>query len=293
MLEYVANAFNGNPDVAGFELMNEPSPGSETFGTLLGSPSFDAQELNPFYDQGADAIRAADPSTPIFYEPNVLFSTGVPTQLGTVDATGTVFSFHDYCEFDLGPLGCIPSVGNIADNAVNYADAQGIPAFMTEFGASSDQTGIGASMNAADQHLIGWTEWAYSSQGDISTTASPPSSESLVYNPADLLTGANVNTANLDTLAEPYPQAVSGTPESSSFDNGTFQFSYSTAEPDGLGSFPAGSQTTISVPSVEFPDGYQVSVTGGEVMSAPNAAELVVASSGASTVTVTVSAAGT
>jgi endoglycosylceramidase len=177
---------------------------------------------------------------------------------------------------------------------VNYASAQGIPAFMTEFGASSDQTGIGASMNAADQHLIGWTEWAYSSQGDISTTASPPSSESLVYNPADPLTGANVNSANLDTLAEPYPQVISGVPTSYSFDNGTLQFSYSTAEADGLGSFPAGSQTTISVPSVEFPDGYQVSVTGGEVVSAPNAAELVIASnSGASAVSVTVSAAGT
>jgi endoglycosylceramidase len=293
MLEYVANAFNGNPDVAGFELMNEPSPGSETLGTLLGSPSFDTQELNPFYDQGADAIRAADPNTPIFYEPNVLFSTGVPTQLGTVDATGTVFSFHDYCEFDLGPLGCIPNVGNIADNALTYADAQGIPAFMTEFGASSDQTGIGASMNAADQHLIGWTEWAYSSQGDISTTASPPSSESLVYNPELPPTGDNVNTANLDTLAEPYPQTISGTPDSYSFANGTFQFSYSTEEPDGLGNFPAGSQTSIAVPAVEYPDGYQVSVTGGEVLSAPNAAELVVASnSGASAVSVTVTAAG-
>jgi endoglycosylceramidase len=293
MLEYVGNAFNGNPDVAGFELMNEPSPGSETLGTLLGSPSFDSQELNPFYDQGADAIRAVDPSTPIFYEPNVLFSTGVPTQLGTVDATGTVFSFHDYCEFDLGPLGCIPNVGNIADNAANYADAQGIPAFMTEFGASSDQTGIGASMNAADQHLIGWTEWAYSSQGDISTTASPPSSESLVYNPELPPTGDNVNAANLDTLAEPYPQTISGTPDSYSFANGTFQFSYSTEEADGLGSFPAGSQTSIAVPAVEYPDGYQVSVTGGEVVSAPNAAELVVASNGAGAVTVTVTPAGT
>jgi len=294
MLEYVANAFNGNPDVAGFELMNEPSPGSETLGTLFGSPSFDSQELTPFYNQGADAIRAVDPSTPIFYEPNVLFSTGVPTQLGTVDATGTVFSFHDYCEFDLGPLGCIPNVGNIADNAETYADAQGIPAFMTEFGASSDQSDLGASMNAADQHLIGWTEWAYSSQGDISTTASPPSSESLVYNPADPPTGVNVNTANLDTLAEPYPQVISGTPESYSFDNGTFSFSYSTEEADGLGSFPSGSETTISVPAVEFPDGYQVSVTGGEVVSAPTASDLVIASNaGASTVTVTVSPAGT
>jgi endoglycosylceramidase len=68
------------------------------------------------------------------------------------------------------------------------------------------------------------------------------------------------------------------------------QFTYSTQEVDGLGNFPAGSQTTISVPNVEFPDGYTVSVTGGEVVSAPNAADLVIASnSGASTVSVTVS----
>jgi endoglycosylceramidase len=293
MLEYVANAFNGNPNVAGFELMNEPSPGISSFlSTLFGNPFFDSQQLTPFYDQGADAIRAIDPSTPIFFEPNVLSNAGVPTDLGHVDATNTVLSFHDYCEFDLGPLGCIPSVSGIVGNAENYAEAQGIPAFMTEFGATSDQAEILAPMQGADQHLIGWTEWAYSGQGDITTSASPPGSESLVYNPADPLTGANINTANLDTLAEPYPQVVSGTPVSYSFDNGTFQFSYSTAEPDGLGSFPALSQTTISVPSVEFPDGYQVSVTGGEVVSAPNAAELVIASNGASTVTVTVSPAG-
>lgn len=87
---------------------------------------------------------------------------------------------------------------------------------------------------------------------------------------------------------------ISGIPDSYSFDNGTLQFSYFTEEADGLGSFPAGSQTTISVPSVEFPDGYQVSVTGGEVVSAPNASDLIIASNaGASTVAVTVSPAGT
>ena len=211
-----------------------------------------------------------------------------------MEAPGTVLAFHDYCEFSLGPLGCLPSVNGVVGNAEKYAEAHGIPAFMTEFGATSNQAEIAAPMQGADQHLIGWTEWAYTSQGDITTSANPPSSESLVYNPELPPIGANVNTANLDTLAEPYPQAVSGTPESYSFDNGTFQFSYSTEEPDGLGSFAAGSHTTISIPKVEFPDGYQVSVTGGEVLSGPNAAELVIASnSGASTVTVTVSAAGT
>jgi endoglycosylceramidase len=96
----------------------------------------------------------------------------------------------------------------------------------------------------------------------------------------------------LDTLADPYPQVISGTPTSFSFQNGTFDFSYSTAEADGLGSFAAGSQTTISVPAVEFPNGYDVSVVGGHVVSAPDAPELVIASNaGASTVSVVVTAA--
>jgi len=293
MLEYVGNAFNGNSNVAGFELINEPSPGSSTFlSTLLGGSFFDSQQLTPFYDQGADAIRAVDPTTPIFFEPNVLSNAGLPTDLGTVNATNTVLSFHDYCEFDLGPLGCVPSVSGVVGNAEAYAEAHDIPAFMTEFGATSDQTQLSAPMQGADGNLIGWTEWAYSSQGDITTSASPPSSESLVYNPELPPTGTNVNTANLDTLAEPYPQVISGTPTSFSFENGTFDFSYSTEEADGLGSFAAGSQTTISVPAVEFPNGYDVSVVGGHVVSAPDAAELVIASNaGASTVSVVVTAA--
>jgi endoglycosylceramidase len=292
MLEYVGNAFNGNSNVAGFELMNEPSPGSSTFlSTLLGGSFFDSQQLTPFYDQGADAIRAVDPTTPIFFEPNVLSNAGLPTDLGTVNATNTVLSFHDYCEFDLGPLGCVPSVSGIVGNAEAYAEAHDIPAFMTEFGATSDQAQITAPMQGADGNLIGWTEWAYSGQGDITTSASPPSSESLVYNPELPPTGTNVNTANLATLAEPYPQVISGTPTSFSLENGTFDFSYSTEEADGLGSFAAGSQTTISLPAVEFPNGYEVSVVGGQVVSAPDAPELVIASNaGASTVSVVVTA---
>jgi endoglycosylceramidase len=293
MLEYVANAFNGNPNVAGFELINEPSPGLSTFDqTLFGGSYFDSQQLTPFYDQGADAIRAVDPTTPVFFEPNVLSNAGEPTHLGTVEATNTVFSFHDYCEFDLGPLGCLPSVDAIVGNAENYAQAHNIPAFMTEFGATSNQAQIIPPMHGADQHLLGWTEWAYSGQGDITTSASPPSSESLVYNPELPPTGSNVNTANLDTLAEPYPQVISGTPTSFSFTNGTFDFTYSTEQADGMGSFPAGSQTTISVPSVEFPNGYDVAVTGGHVVSAPDAPELVIASdNGATTVSVVVTSA--
>jgi endoglycosylceramidase len=45
------------------------------------------------------------------------------------------------------------------------------------------------------------------------------------------------------------------------------------------------------VPAIEYPNGYEVSVTGGQVVSAPNAPELVIASDGsANAVSVTVTA---
>jgi endoglycosylceramidase len=289
MLEHVAYAFNGNPDVLGFEIMNEPEAGSQTLATLLGSPFFDSQELTPFYDQAAEAIRAVDPTTPILFEPNVLFGAGVPTHLGTVDATGTVFSFHDDCI--LGALGidalCPAEDGLIVGEASAYAQAHHIPALLTEIDSAGNLPQITDAMQAADQSRVGWLNWAFSGQGDITTRA--PHAESLVYDPELPPVGANVNTAMLTTLAQPYPQVVSGTPNTWSVDNGTFDFSYSTAEVDGMGRFPAGSQTTISAPTVAFPDGYDVQVTGGYVVSAPDAAELVIASQpGAKTITVVV-----
>jgi endoglycosylceramidase len=287
MLETVAGTFNGNTDVLGYELMNEPYPGSQAVPTLLGSPFFDSEELTPFYNQAASAIRAVDPSTTIFYEPNLISSFGVaPPKLGTVDASNTVYSYHNYLP-NYVPIPILEDLVPIEAQA--YTQANDIPSFLTEFGATNSQSSLTAAMQPADQDLTSWTEWAYSGQGDI-TTAGDPNEEALVFNPELPPTGDNVNTANLTTLAEPYPQAISGTPTSFSFTNGTFQFSYSTEKADGSGSFDAGAATNISVPTVEFPNGYQVTVTGGKVVSAPNAPVLVIASdNGASTINVVVS----
>ncbi|HTZ14986.1 MAG TPA: cellulase family glycosylhydrolase [Mycobacterium sp.] len=286
MLEYVANYLKGD-NMVNYDIVNEPSPGSGLLSTLLGSPFFESQQLTPFYDEAANAIRAVDPTAPVLYEPNVLFDTGlVPIHLGTVDAPGTALSFHAYCEFQISGS-CLPDVDSMISNADAYAKAQDIPALLTEFGGTSSLPTITpnlieAPMNAADQHDLGWDEFLFSGTAN--------NGQSLVYNPDLPPTGDNVNTTDLQTIAEPYPQVTSGTPGSYSFENGVFQYTYSTAAVSGSGDFPAGSETTISVPTVEFPDGYTVSVTGGEVVSAPDATQLVIESnSGASTISVTVS----
>jgi endoglycosylceramidase len=280
MWEAVANYFNSNPNVIGYEIMNEPWPGSQWLSTVLGSPAFGAQTLTPFYNQVDAAIRAVDPTTPVFFEPSTL--TGnlpVPTHLGTVDDPNSVYAFHDYCTttalFGDTDLGCSLWEKLIQGDAAAYAKSHDIPAMITEFGNTTNTGSITDTLNAADKHGFGWLYWDYSPLV-VHDLDQPP-------------TGDNVDTAVVTTLAQPYPQAVSGIPDSWSFDSGTFHFSYSTEMADGQGGFAAGSQTTISVPTIEYPNGYQVQVTGGHVVSADNAPVLVIASAdGATTVNVTV-----
>ncbi|QZA08307.1 cellulase family glycosylhydrolase [Mycolicibacter heraklionensis] len=283
MWEHVANYFKDDPSVVGYELMNEPWAGSSWLSTIFGNSYFEAQQLTPFYNQVDAAIRAVDPATPVYFEPNTLSGNlPIPTHLGTVDDPNRVFAFHDYClttTFIAGSdFGCSLWESIVQGYAEDYAAAQHIPATITEFGATNDTAVLTDTLNQASQQEYSWLYWHYGSR--------------LVHDLSEAPSGANVDTSVLATLAEPYAQAVAGTPTSWSFDSGTFQLSYSTEMAGGAGHFAAGSQTEISVPPIQYPDGYQVTVTGGHVVSAPGAPVLIIASdSGATTVTVTVTAA--
>ncbi|WP_267292330.1 cellulase family glycosylhydrolase [Mycobacterium hackensackense] len=297
MWENVASYFSGNTAVIGYDIMNEPFPGFSWLPTLLGSPFFGYQQLTPFYNQVISAIRAVDPTTPVYIEPanpavsEILDILGFPTSLGTVSDPNTVLAFHDYCGGSSLSALCGYIAKALARGAHNYAAQHGIPAFMNEFGATSAKGDLTKQMRAGDSYLMSWSVWAYTGKGDI-TTSGTHDGEALVYDPALPPTGDNVNTGNLGILSAPYPQAVSGTPKSWSYADGTFAFSYSTAKADGSGTFAAGAQTTISVPAVQFPNGYQVSVVGGHVVSAANDAKLVIAADdGATAVSVTVTGA--
>ena len=279
--ESIASYFSGNPAVIGYDVMNEPFPGSTWPAALIGIPFFGNQQLAPMYNQVAAAIRAVDPNTPLYIEPpapaaaqvgNIL---GVPVILGPVNDPNTVLAFHNYCAGAPGPL-CTFISERVAYESDRYASRHDMPSNMNEFGAPSKVSELNTEMQSADNRLISWAQWAYTGVGDITTTGAG-NEEAIVYDPAKEPKGANVNTSTLLTLAAPYPQTISGTPKAWSFKDGTFTFSYSTAKVDGSESFGAGSLTTISVPAVEYPKGYTVSVTGGHVTSAPDAAQLVIA----------------
>lgn len=283
MWQTVADYFGGTPGVAGYEIMNEPWTGSPWLASLLGNPHFDRETLNPFYEQVTSAIRSVDPKTMVYYEPNVLFGNVTAlTNLRPVDDDNAVFAFHDYCIFDaLGTgsaAGCSLWDGMMMEGAQRFVDRYDVPAVVTEFGATSNTDTITSQLNSIDPHKFGWLYWGYTNEAG-----------SLVHNTNLPPTGDNVSQAILSTLAQPYPQVIAGIPNSWSFANGVFSFSYSTTTAEGAGVFDPGSQTRISIPDVQFPNGYQVSVTGGEVVSADNASVLVIESgAGAHTISVTV-----
>jgi endoglycosylceramidase len=291
MWAHVAAYFRGNPGVFGYEILNEPWPGPvwpPCANPVVGCVQNDAK-LRTLYNRVLPAIRNFDSTTLVFFEPNTLFSEVIHTDVGTVADPNTVFSFHDYCAIESElhkDITCSQQDQAVFNNARRYTTARGIPALLTEFGATNDLANLTGVLQRADADRIGWLEWAYTGNDK---TSSSPTEQALVLDPSQPLTGSNVNMPKLAVLAAPYPQVVAGTPTSWSFTSGTFRLSYSPQRADGQGSFSPGAQTLISVPPVEYPSGYHATVTGGQVVSPPNAPVLtVVAAAGAASVDVVV-----
>ncbi|MDT4912351.1 MAG: endoglycosylceramidase [Pseudonocardiales bacterium] len=292
---HVAARFATDRAVAGYDVMNEPWAGTlwePCLLPLIGCPLFDGGALTAFYNRVDAAIRTVDPTHTIYIEPNVLFTQVNATGLRSPSGARRGFSFHDYCsteELTGNNALCPPQDDLTVATANRFAQSHDMPALLTEFGATNDLANVASVMRIADKYRTGWLEWAYT--GNDKTSASPDG-QALVLDPSKPPIGANVLTAKLRTLAEPYPQLVAGTPTSWSFANGVFRLTYTTARVDGFGAFSAGTATEIAVPAIQFPGGYRVAVSGATVVSAPNAATLRLASlPGATTVQVAVSAA--
>ncbi len=109
MWKYVASWFAGNPYVIGYDVMNEPFPGSDgarvaailaefeaAGGSLSGSfdeealcglisrivpitAGFEQNVLSPFYDELFAAIRKVDPDTILIFESNYFANAGIPS----------------------------------------------------------------------------------------------------------------------------------------------------------------------------------------------------------------------
>ncbi len=285
----VAGNFRDNPWVIGYDPYNEPyGQGVEPYGN---GASFDA-ELECFYtgtsDPGLDQshkrvscpaddpkvgliprIEKADPNHLIFYEGNYTTDSGPPNHIGPMSFPNLVLNFHDYCFLHVpnGPepssfdTVCPPLENLVFDEHLEQArrDATpqqpaGLPAFLTEFGATTDVADLARVTADADAHLIGWTYWQWLLYDD------PTGSHT-----AGLWPPSAPTAAMLSVLSQAYPSAVAGTPLSLNFNPGTgvFHFSYR-SDPH------IAQPTVVFVPlSTHYPHGYCATTAGGRISSAP------------------------
>jgi endoglycosylceramidase len=276
---HVASYFSSYPSVLGYELFNEPFPGTLYEPCLLpiGCPGFDGR-LTSLYHQVAHAIRAVDPGTMIWYEPNVLFNNGIVSDVGALDDPAAGFAFHDYCLTESvtgSPTGCDVFDNLVFENALKHVAGTHEAVMETEFGATNDTAYLDDMVARADQFMVPWLEWAYCGCEDP-TTSGPGAKQAIVLDPHKPPTGSNLVAPTLHALVEPYPQVVAGTPRSWGYDRamGTFTLTYSTARPGGGGDFPAGAETDVATPSLPYPDGYAADVSGAAIVSPPDAGEL-------------------
>ncbi len=282
---HVAERFSSTPGVMGYDLFNEPWPGTGYAVCVNpgGCPGFD-KKLSAFAQRVTDKIRTVDPDTISYYEPNVLFNSGARTSV-KVNGANLGFSFHSYCLADLVggsvPLDLDRPVCTVLDrilwaNMERHVRQRDVTPLLSEFGASDRLKSIAEMVDRAAEHRTGWQYWAYCGCGDPTTTGGNDK-QALVLDPHQPPTGANVKTEKLKVLATPHPTAVAGTPTSYRFfrATGRFTFTYSSVKAAGGGRFPVGSQTTVAMPAIQYPNGYSVSVQGATVVSAPNAPELV------------------
>jgi endoglycosylceramidase len=281
--KHVAEALRPDPFLVGFDIFNEPWPGSQwqTCAQPAGCPQWDEQSNTPFIKKTFAAIRGADDRRMLWYETHPLFNAGAQQYAGDSGDDRAGFSFHLYC------LGATPGLpqppGNeqskaqgcpsgeqlVFDNARAQSDKTGDALLLSEFGATDELPDVQRVVDQADKERMSWQYWAYWNR-DVCCERP---NEGIIIDPSKPPTPDNVKQDKLGVLVRPYPSLTAGTPAKWSFDKASkaFAFEYTPKRVDGKGSFAPRSQTEVTVPVRVYPDGYDVAVDGARVMSAPQA----------------------
>jgi endoglycosylceramidase len=288
----VAERFRDAEHTIGYDVMNEPWPGSAwpSCSNPDGCPAFDTQTMAPFYRRVIARIREVEPQKLIWYEPNVIFNFGADSHIPALGDPQLGFSFHVYCLTGTFSIPGMPQTSCetldelVFQNADKQAQETGDALLLSEFGATDDLEVIRRNVEGAEAHMVSWQYWHYCGCDD--PTTSGPGVQAIVIDPSQPPVGANVKEAKLDVLVRPYPQVVAGTPERFDFEESSrrFELDYATTGPGGESFLPAAAagaaaiptvpastpQTEVFVPERHYPSGYDVDVEGGGIASAPD-----------------------
>jgi endoglycosylceramidase len=259
--------FKDTPGVLGFEIINEPSSGTEDETT------FEVGTLSAFYVEVAKHMRAEAPDDLVFVDATGIDGVTVTTSIRNPGLAGVVFAPHFY------PLAS-PSPSAVRSELEAWAKvgtAWNVPVFLGEFGTSNTNPGaepyIASVFGAIDSlGLSGAAEWEYSTSKELwnsetDTVVGPDGTEYPVAR----------------ALIRPYARAVAGTTITQSWNDAKEQFSLSYAPASGTTDV-----TEVRLPTRAFPAGYTVTLAGGcyDASSVPGEM-LVKATAGTEKVTLT------
>jgi len=273
---HVAKRFRRNDNVLGYDLINEPWPGTAWQDCVNpdGCPASDAK-LHAFTAKMIRAIREVDRRHLIFYEPWVLFDFGSGTSIGPFDDDKLGFSFHSYC-LQAGSsdsnAGCDTADDLVADNAEEQSRRTGDALLLTEFGATQNPDILTAMVKRYERRMIGWQQWHYCACDDPTTTGAGDK-QALVVDPSKPPRGDNLQRGALKIITRPHPRLVAGTPLAYGFDDATrvFTLRWTTQRASGRGRFGPRAMTEVPIPRRQYPRGYRVRARGARVVSRPNA----------------------
>lgn len=248
-LDLVAQKMSGNQYVFGYDLFNEPWPGSFYKHPEYFIPKiFDHKVLQPLYQRISSTVRKSDQDSILTFQPvqppdtfsilnGLVFSVGFTESPGGEDYhTKEMLNEHAYCceaGADICKVG-EPSLENAkglcrkfhaskVKKRVEDAKRLGVGLMFSEFGACSDSEAcfeeIRGVTEAFDESFASWTYWQYKNFHDVTTFNQ---NEGLFNSDGSL----QVNY-KLKALVRTYVQAFQGTPISMSFDAYTGNFSTS------------------------------------------------------------------
>ena len=275
-----AARWRDQPHLMGYDLFNEPWMGTEWPTCLTtGCPESYAAELQPAMERGLAAVRAADPDNIVWWEPQQ-FAGGQPLETFYEPAAGESqlgFSWHSYCpdvflESQGVPGGDVENCWEFArgrqEHALEQSRTMHAVPLMSEWGATDNRRAIEIDAAVADEHLMGWTHWAYKRWNDPTTA---DGAQGLFRDDADL---GSVKRGKVRLLVRTYAQATAGTPLAMAFDphDGSFRYRY---RPDPEITAP----TRVFVSPLHYPDGWRARVENGRVVRRTDRILLVRASS--------------
>ncbi|MFI8355309.1 cellulase family glycosylhydrolase [Streptomyces cyaneofuscatus] len=246
MWQVLAERFRGHPAVIGYDLINEPM-GELREGEDLPTAArrIEAEHLTPMYNRLARAIRAKDRSTWLFVEPTPIVGEGVPTGLGRIHDSRTVYAPHFYNTAMEAGADYDPSAGWIEayEAAVTaYPARHRMPVVVGEWGPLNNSLpNMGRFYREAvaslNRYSSGWAGYVWCYGGGYCAVDE-----------------RGRFRTNKEQTATPYAPAVAGTVRSDTYDATarSYRLAYRAATRPGL--------TELSLPPSSR--GWRVSVTG-------------------------------